>query len=147
MPDSMQIDRNLWVPGMIYPRREAVELIDSLQYQRGIIESVGIGILIVDKDTRIINANMLACEMLGRPEDEVFNQPVSSLFTTPESLRLVDALSKLVKQRDNRKCVFKGEILSKPIRFVITLFRVGGKYAGWIVALEEEDIDSHYSYE
>jgi PAS domain S-box-containing protein len=142
--NPLKMDRNLWVPGVIYPRREAVELIDALQYQRGILDSAGVGILIIDTDTRILNVNPPACEILGRPENELYNQRVGGILDSDDSIRIVDALRKLVQQRELRKIAFTGEILSRKVRIISSLLRVGGKYAGWIVVLEEIDWDEGY---
>ena len=44
----------------VYPRRDAMELLNSLKFHQAIIENLGVGIIVVDTDTRILNANSLA---------------------------------------------------------------------------------------
>jgi PAS domain-containing protein len=52
------------------------ELIDAISFQRAVIESIGVGIIILDKDARIIGANSLALGMINKGVEDVLNRPV-----------------------------------------------------------------------
>ena len=73
-------DKKVLAASNVYPRRDAVELVKSLQFHQAVIECAAVGIIIVDTDTRIINANPAALEILGRRSADIINFPVRELF-------------------------------------------------------------------
>jgi CheY-like chemotaxis protein len=65
-PFSPPTDKKVLATGNVYPRRDAMELLNSLQFHQAVIECAAVGIIIVDSDTRIINANRTALEIIGK---------------------------------------------------------------------------------
>jgi PAS domain-containing protein len=59
-PDLPPAEKKILQTGGVFPRRDAMELLVSLEFYRVVIDSMGVGIIIIDKDTRIINANASA---------------------------------------------------------------------------------------
>ena len=58
-------------PGKLYPRQATAELIEELKFQKTIFDSVGIGILVLDRDARVMSANAMALELLNKPIEDV----------------------------------------------------------------------------
>ena len=81
-PFSPPIDKKVVATGNVFPRRDAMELLNSLQFHQAVIESAPAGIIIVDSDTRIINANPMALEAIGKRSVDVLNCPVVDLFVS-----------------------------------------------------------------
>ena len=52
-PFSPPADKKVLASGNVYPRRDALELVKSLQFHQAVIECAAVGIIIVDNDTRI----------------------------------------------------------------------------------------------
>ncbi|MGD8393089.1 MAG: response regulator, partial [Desulfobacterales bacterium] len=66
--------------GGVYPRRDAVGLLSALKFHQAVIESLAVGVVVVDVDARIVSANPVAAEILGKSPSEVLNHPVLDIF-------------------------------------------------------------------
>jgi PAS domain-containing protein len=53
-------------PGKVNPRQITMELIESKGFHQAVIESIGIGIIVVDRDARIISANPVALTIVKK---------------------------------------------------------------------------------
>jgi flagellar hook protein FlgE len=60
-------------------------LAQSAQQVRAIFASALEGLLILDEDLVYVDANPAACELLGRPRDEVIGKQIGSFSSNPES--------------------------------------------------------------
>jgi len=130
-------EKRVYDPGDIYPRREAAELIDSLQFQKAIFESIGIGLIVVDQDGRIMMVNDLALKILDYQSEDLMSRLIPSIFPAGERRRLVDALRSVLKQSGMTGFRYSMTVDGQKIRMVISLFRHEDRQAGWIIALEE----------
>lgn len=126
-------------PKNLYPRQVTRELIESVNFQQGIVQSIGMGIIVLDRDARIMSCNSFALEILNRSSEEVLNQHITSLFPPGDKKGLIGALKNIVEDQGVRKLVFKATILAKEIRIIVSLLRVNGRIAGWILAMEDEE--------
>jgi len=125
-------------PKNLYPRQATVELIDTLNFQRAITESIGIGIVVVDRDARIINTNSLALDIINKPIVEVLNRQIATIFPTKEKAKLIGALKKVIHNRELRKTTFPVTIHSQEIRIIVSLFKIDDGIDGWIIAMEDQ---------
>jgi len=121
----------------VYPRRDAVELLNSLKFHQAIIESLGVGIIVADTDTRILNTNSLAFEILAKSPTQVLNNPVVDIF--PESVRakLVDALKQLIQLPAKSKISFQTDFNDRPIITTVSAILLSKSKAGWVLVLED----------
>ena len=55
-------DEKFIEPGTIYPRQVTGELVEKINFQKAVTESIGFGIVVVDKDARVISATSQALE-------------------------------------------------------------------------------------
>jgi PAS domain S-box-containing protein len=132
-------DEKLLEPGKVYPRQATSELLDNLDYERAILESVGIGIIVVDKDARIISANPVALSVTGIMLEGVLNQHVTAIFSDRDhKARLVNELKKVIRQEEVSKAGFSAWLDAKEIRVIVSVLKVKGAIAGWVIALEDE---------
>ena len=130
---------HLFEPGRLLPRQVTVELMEKLDFQRAIIESIGVGIMVIDRDARIIDFNSLALEILNRSLEDILNQHIGNIFPPGESRDLVNALKEIIQNQGLRKLVFKATLHTQEILVIVSVLRVGGKIAGWIIAMEGAD--------
>lgn len=126
-------------PGTIYPRQVTGELIENVKFQRAIVESIGVGIVVTDKDARIFLANPIALEIIGKSLEVLLNQPITSLFPSKERERLVKTLKEIVNNRTLRRLVFVTTLNDQEIRVIVSALRVNNKAVGWIIAMEDSD--------
>ncbi len=124
-------------PGKLHPRQVTGELVERLDFQLGVFESIGIGIIVIDRDVKIIGVNPSALEILNRSIGDVLNQHIASIFPPGENRSLVNALKEIVRDRGLARRVLKATLYAKEIRVIVSVLRVRGKIAGWIMAMED----------
>ncbi len=134
--DSYLEEKGIIKPGRLFPRQATSGLIDSMNFQHAVIESIGVGIIVVDKDTRAIKANSLALNMLNRPIEDVLNAPVTSLFPKKENARLINAFKRVVQDQGIKKIGLNIVFKAQDIKLIISLLRLNGEAIGWIIAME-----------
>jgi len=121
--------------GNVFPRRDAMELMNSLQFHQAVIECAGAGLLVVDDDTRIIKANPLALEIIGKGLIDILNRPVADLFVGEERAELINGLKQVSRQDDSQNISFFVKFHSRLIRVTLSTITVQNNVAGWVVVL------------
>ncbi len=135
-PFSPPVDKKVLATGNVYPRRDAMELLSSLQFHQAVIESAAVGIIIVDSDTRIINANRSALEIIGKQSVDTLNCPVADLFANGERAELVEGLKLVQRQADHKKYSFYANFSSQVIATLISPIELNADTVGWVVVLQ-----------
>lgn len=128
---------NVLFPPIYYPRQIVGELLDAIQFQRAVAESLGLGIMVLDEDTKILDANAYTLEMADRSLVEILNRPVSALFPPQERALLVLALEAVAKDLSLKKFTIDTTLGAKSVRLVVSLMKSGDKRLGWILIMNE----------
>ena len=135
-PFSPPVDKKILATGNVYPRRDAMGLFNSLQFHQAVIECAAAGLIIVDSDTRIINANRAALEIIGKHSVETLNCPVADLFVKGERAELLEGLKLVQRQADNIKYSFYANFNSEVIAVLISSIEYNSTTVGWVVVLQ-----------
>ena len=130
------VAKKILAAGNVFPRRDAMELLNSLQFHQAVIECAAAGIIIVDSDTRIINANRTALEIIGKHSIETLNCPVADLFVNGERAELVEGLKLMQRQADHKKYSFYANFNSQVIATLISSIELNSTTVGWVVVLQ-----------
>ncbi|UCE51093.1 MAG: response regulator [Desulfobacterales bacterium] len=125
--------------GPIFPRREAMELLNTLQFHRAIIENIGVGVIVVDKDVRVLNANSLALDIVQKSAVDVLNCRIDDLFPSKQRAELKDALKRVTQEPEIKKITFYTSFNHQITRTIVTPIVLQNNTAGWVVALEDAD--------
>ena len=124
-------------PGKLYPRQATAELIKELKFQKAVFDSVGIGILVVDRDARVMNANVMALELINKPLEEVLNLRVTAVFPQEGRGRLVEALREVAKNLNLlRRRSLRLKYGSQELKLVASILRIGNDLDGWVLTME-----------
>ncbi len=129
-------DQRVFGLASVYPRRESVALIKSLHFQHAITESIGMGVLIVDEDTRILSTNGLALKLLNKTEVDVWNRPIPALFIDRERTRLINGMKEIAQHPELGKVAVTLFVNGRPIRSIVSLFSQETENKGWIITME-----------
>lgn len=129
-------DKRVLAADNVFPRRDAMELIKSLRFQQAVIECVGVGIITVDHDTRIIHANQTALDLIGQGYAEVINCPIAEIFSDKDRIKLVEALKHVIHPHEQNKVSFYTTLCSQMIGIVVSAFKVEDEGIGWIISLQ-----------
>jgi PAS domain S-box-containing protein len=130
------VDKKVLTTENVFPRRDAVELLNSMQFHQAVINCAAVGILIVDSDTRIIGVNPAALEIMGRTSVEIINYPLAELFGQGQQAALVNGLRVVSRQGKTEQVSLKVNICSQAVRALISPLEFKSKFAGWVIALE-----------
>ena len=123
--------------GKLYPRQATTELIEERKFQKAVFESVGIGILVVDRDTRVMSANTMALEILNKPLEDVLNQRITAAFPPEERGRLVNVLKKVTQNLSLKRRSLRLRCGSAEIKLVASILRMGSDLDGWVLTMED----------
>lgn len=121
----------------LMPRQEIDELLQTVNFYSSINQSIGVGLIILARDARIILTNPMALEIVNKLDHEILNQQITDLFEDKEKPRLVKALKNLLQKPEVRRISFFATIDSKRIRMIVSLLSIDNEIAGWVLAMEE----------
>ncbi len=141
-PFSPPADKKVLTTGNVYPRRDAVELVKSLQFHQAVIECAAVGIIIVDDDTRIINANPALLEIVGKSSADIIYRPVSELFDKSSRAKLVEGLELVMQQKNLEKISFLTTFHSQVMNTLISPIRLADSAVGWVIVIEPVSQDN-----
>jgi len=122
-------------PDDMIPRHITSELIQSVNFQQAITESVGIGIIVVDRDARIITTNSLALDIIDKSYGEVLNREAISVFPYEERAKVMGSLRRVLLKTELRKMSIFVIINSLKIRMIVSLLRLDDEILGWVIGL------------
>jgi CheY-like chemotaxis protein len=125
--------------GPLQARQVTGELMDRVNFYQGIIESVGVGVITVDKDARIMTANSRVFEILDKPIEEVLNRPITAVFPSREKARLIDIFKKIVRNRGLRRSILSLMYGEQKLRVTVSVLSIQDEISGWVLAMEETD--------
>jgi len=128
-------DETVFQPDNMIPRHITSELIQSVNFQQAITESIGMGIIVVDRDARIIITNSLALDIINKSYEEVLNREIISVFPSEERAKVMGSLKRVLLKTELRKTSLFVIINSQKIRLIVSLLRENGDIVGWVVAL------------
>jgi CheY-like chemotaxis protein len=129
-------EKKILQTGGVFPRRDAMELLVSLEFQQAVVDCLGVGIVIIDTDTRIMNANTAALDTMEKSLFEVLNCPILKLFPPNRSSEMLAALKRTSREPDLTHNAFMVTWNGRMLRAVVSPLRLKCSPAGWVVALE-----------
>jgi PAS domain S-box-containing protein len=129
-------EKEVLATGNVYPRRDAMELMNSLFFHQAVIESTAVGIIIVDDDTRILNANQAALEIIGISSADALSRPIAELFSIEEQAELINGLKQVKRQSEKKKYTFFASYRSQVVGISISAINLDDAVVGWVVVLD-----------
>ena len=134
-PIPSSSDETVFGLGML-PRQEIEELSQLNEFYRGISQDIGIGVTVLDRDSRIILNNPLFLEIVNRQDHEILNLRITELFPQTERSKLIKTFNHLLQNPSLRRIPLFTTINSQRIRIIVSPLRIDGKIAAWILAME-----------
>jgi CheY-like chemotaxis protein len=135
-PGPPPAEKKILQTGGVFPRRDAMELLGSLEFYQAAVDCLGVGVLILDRDTRIINANAAALSIVDRPLVDLLNRPIWDAFPPNRSGELISALKITAHRcRSGHSAFFVG-LKGRMLRAVVSPLCLNDLPSGWVIALE-----------
>jgi CheY-like chemotaxis protein len=135
-PDLPPAEKKILQTGGVFPRRDAMELLGALEFYHVVIDSIGVGLIIIDKDTRIINANASALAVLDASMVEILNKPILDAFPPNRCGELISALKSTARDPHGNPSAFFAGFGGRVLRTVVSPLRLNNAPSGWVLALE-----------
>lgn len=110
------------------------ELSKTYQYMNTIIDSMSLGIYVVDKDGILKTINKEACSIFGIKEGDVINRSVDVIL--PDWLNIFERLKK-GKNYDNREIVINKELIQGRYNASATPILIQHEIIGMVIAFKE----------
>ena len=132
-------DKVFLEPGQVYPRQSTAILMDLLNYQKSIIESTAVGLVVVDDDARIIHANPVALNILGKSLEDVFNVPVTGILPVEEKEAMVQALKRAYQEEEGSDVSLSFSAGAKEIQARVSALVAHNKKTGWVLAMTQTE--------
>ena len=138
-PSYSQDKEDFFTSTKLYPRQISVELMENLNFQKSIIESIGVGVLVVDKDAKVISVNNLALEIFQKPIEEVLSSKIIHVFPESSKAKLVRSLKNVLQGQPAKNSTFVFEYNLRVIGVIVSVLRLEEEIAGWTITVEDTD--------
>jgi CheY-like chemotaxis protein len=135
-PGVQPAEKKIIQTGGVFPRRDAIELLNVLKFTQAIIETIGVGVIVIDTDTRVISANDAALGAMQTSILEVLNHPILDIFPANRSAELIAVLKSTGRDPKGQPGTFFVGFGGRMLRTVVTPLRLQIAHSGWVVALE-----------
>ncbi|MDR2300922.1 MAG: sigma 54-interacting transcriptional regulator [Deltaproteobacteria bacterium] len=112
-------------------RRHIAELNERLEFEKSLIQSPYSGCIILSPDLTVLNANSLACELLGTTEDKLIGGKLTDFVLSKLLISQVFSTGKAIEEHDVHI-----KLANRDIHIVKTAFPVFGKNGRIIAALD-----------
>ena len=139
-PFLSSADRNLFDVEKVFRRQATVDLLESLSFQQGLVESAGVGIIVVEKDVRIVLVNSLALEIIGEPISNMLSRRITEVFPSNEKGKILAGLKAVAINTRLRRKAFPVFVNNALVQMTVSLLRVNGDIEGWILMLDNKDV-------
>ncbi len=126
-------------PADLHPRQETAELIEAMEFQKSIMESLPAGVLVLDRDTKLIDANPTALKMLDLNIEDVLNRSFTSLFVDEDRPLIVDVLKESIAGVEQEGLAATARTGLARFFLKSGLLRVGRKPSGWVLVIERDE--------
>jgi CheY-like chemotaxis protein len=135
-PGLPPAEKKILQTGGVFPRRDAMELLGSLEFYQAAVDCLGVGVLILDRDTRIINANAAALSIIDQSLVDLLNRPIWDAFPPNRSAELISALKVTGRRCRSGPSAFFVGLKGRMLRAVVSPLCLNDLPSGWVVALE-----------
>ncbi len=132
-------DKDLFDHEKLFRRQATVDLLESLSFQQGIAESAGMGIIVAEKDARIVFVNRLGLEILNQPISKLLSTRITEIFPADEKKKILTGLKTVAKDTELRRQSLAIVMNNIAVQVVVSLFRVEGEIEGWVLLLNNMD--------
>jgi len=132
-------EKDLFDQEKVFRRQATVDLLESLSFQQGIIESAGMGIIVAEKDARIVFMNKLALTILNQSLSDVLSHRITEVFPSGEKKKILNGL-KMVAQDTQLKRKSIAVIMNNiAVKVTVSILKIDGEIDGWVLMLDHRD--------
>jgi len=139
-PFLSSADKDLFDLENVFRRQVTVDLIESLSFQQGLVESAGVGIIVIERDARIVLVNSLTLEILNQSVSNMLSRQITTVFPPNAKNKILKGLKAVAKNTQLRRKAFAVVVNNTLVQMTVSLLRVNGEIEGWILMLDNKDL-------
>lgn len=132
-------DQDLFDQKTVFRRQATVDLLESLSFQQGIVESAGMGIVVVERDARIVFVNTLGLKILNQTLSEVLSHHITDVFPSDEKKKILTGLKMVARDTQLRRKSLAVIMNNIAVQMTISILKVDGEIEGWVLILNNTD--------
>lgn len=132
-------NKDLFDHEKLFRRQATVDLLESLSFQQGIVESAGMGIMVAEKDARIVFVNRLGVEILNQPISKLLSSRITEVFPADEKKKILTGLKAVAKDTALMRQFFTIIMNNMAVQVTVSILRVEGEIEGWVLILNNMD--------
>ena len=132
-------DRDLFDQEKVFRRQATVDLLESLSFQQGIVESAGMGIIVIERDARIVFVNTLCLDILNQPFSNLLSRRITTVFPANEKKKILFGLKAVAQNMQLRRKSFAVVVNNTFVQMTVSLLRIDGEIEGWVLMLDSRD--------
>jgi len=132
-------NKDLFNHEKLFRRQATVDLLESLSFQQGIVESAGMGIIVAEKDARIVFVNRLGVEILNQPISKLLSSRITEVFPADEKKKILTGLKAVAKDTALMRHSFTIIMNNIAVQITVSILRVEGEIEGWVLILNDMD--------
>ena len=119
----------------LVPRATSDELVQIVNYQQAILETLGSGLLVLDYKTIIVKANHRALQAINRSYGEVLNRPVVSIFDGEDRTKVADSLKKALREPEAGDAFVSATLDARKVGIHCAALKIDGRVQGWTMTM------------
>ncbi|MCG6881754.1 MAG: response regulator [Deltaproteobacteria bacterium] len=132
-------NKDLFNHEKLFRRQATIDLLESLSFQQGIVESAGMGIIVAEKDARIVFVNRLGVEILNQPISKLLSSRITEVFPADEKKKILTGLKAVAKDTALMRQSFTIIMNNIAVQITVSILRVEGEIEGWVLILNNMD--------
>ena len=137
-------DQDLLDQEKMFRRQATVDLLESLRFQKAIMESAGMGIIVIERDARIVSVNSLALDILKRSFSRTLSRKVTTVFPPTEKNKIVEGLKTAAQNPHLINHQFSVNVHSQEIHLTVSLLKIIKEVEGWVLILEDRNYTNNF---
>ncbi|MFN3535525.1 MAG: response regulator [Desulfatiglandales bacterium] len=118
----------------IFPREASLDLLEEIRFLHDLFDSVPLGLIILDTDSKVIRVNREALTILKKGKEDLLGQGVQTLFGEGSISGLKRALEESLSS-EGAYVELRPSEKGGPYIAIVSKFLWGNEVRGWIVAI------------
>jgi len=118
--------------GSIFPREATQDLLLELEFFEGLFEKLPMGVIVLDRDTRIIRTNKKGVDILSLPKEDMLGREVFDVLPKEILPKLKPAMKKVLTSKENDLSIVNGDLSTPFSQIWVSLLRQES-FVGWLM--------------
>jgi PAS domain S-box-containing protein len=97
------------------------------------------GIIVVERDARIVFANTLGLKILNQTLSEVLSHRITEVFPSDEKKKILTGLKRVARDTQLRRKSLAVIMNNITVQMTVSILKVDGEIEGWVLILDTKD--------